>query len=45
VTVGDNCVAGTTSVVTGDIPDDAVVAGVPARALRFRDAPRRLRWG
>ena len=45
VTVGDNCVVGTTSVVTGDIPDDAVVAGVPARVLRLRDAPRRLRWG
>ncbi|HEU4975603.1 MAG TPA: acyltransferase [Baekduia sp.] len=44
-TVGDNCVIGTSSVVTKDVPDDAVVAGVPARVLRMRDTPRTLRWG
>ena len=44
VKVGDNAVIGTTSVVTGDVPDNAVAAGVPARVLRMRDAPRRLRW-
>jgi acetyltransferase-like isoleucine patch superfamily enzyme len=44
VTVGDNCVVGTSTVVTKDVPDDAVVAGVPARVLRFRDAPQTLRW-
>jgi acetyltransferase-like isoleucine patch superfamily enzyme len=43
-TVGDNCVVGTSTVVTKDVPDDAVVAGVPARVLRLRDAPRTLRW-
>ncbi len=44
VTVGDNAVIGTSSVVTGDIPANAVCAGVPARVLRMRETPRRLRW-
>jgi acetyltransferase-like isoleucine patch superfamily enzyme len=44
VTVGDNCVLGTSAVVTKDIPDNAVAAGVPARVIRMRDAPRTLRW-
>jgi acetyltransferase-like isoleucine patch superfamily enzyme len=44
VTVGDNCVIGTNAVVTKDVPDNAVVAGAPARVLRMREAPERLRW-
>src|SRR3954449_2092604 len=44
VTVGDNSVVGTYAVVTGDVPDNAVVGGVPARILRMREAPRTLRW-
>jgi acetyltransferase-like isoleucine patch superfamily enzyme len=44
VTVGDNCVIGTNTVVTKDVPDNAVVAGAPARVLRMRDAPTTLRW-
>jgi len=44
VTVGDNCVIGTNSVVTGDVPENAVAAGAPARVLRMRDAPRAMRW-
>jgi acetyltransferase-like isoleucine patch superfamily enzyme len=43
-TVGDNSVLGTYAVVTRDIPANAVAAGAPARVLRMRDEPQRLRW-
>jgi acetyltransferase-like isoleucine patch superfamily enzyme len=44
VTVGDNSVIGTSSVVTKDLPANSVSAGVPARVLRMREEPERLRW-
>src|SRR2546423_13527753 len=44
VTVGDNCVLGTSAVVTRDVPDNAVVAGIPARVIRMRETPRTLRF-
>ncbi len=44
VTVGDNAVIGTSSVVTKDVPDDAVVGGAPARVLRMRDHPLTLHY-
>jgi acetyltransferase-like isoleucine patch superfamily enzyme len=44
VTVGDNAVIGTSAVVTSDVPDNAVVGGIPARIIRMRDAPKTFRW-
>jgi len=44
VTVGDNCIVGTNSVLTREVPENAVVAGVPARVIRMREAPRSMRW-
>jgi acetyltransferase-like isoleucine patch superfamily enzyme len=44
VTIGDNAIIGTSAVVTKSLPDNAVAAGIPARVIRMRDAPRTLRW-
>ncbi len=43
-TVGDNVIIGTSTVVTKDVPDNAVVAGAPAKLLRMRPEPETLRW-
>ena len=41
VSVGDNAVIGTNTVVTKDLPANAVAGGTPARVLRMREAPER----
>ena len=39
VRVGDNSVVGTSAVVTGDVPDNAVVGGIPARLIACGKPP------
>ncbi|MFD3443756.1 hypothetical protein ACFDTO_04035 [Microbacteriaceae bacterium 4G12] len=41
VRIGSGVVVAAGSIVTSDVPDNAVVAGVPARVLRYRGATER----
>ncbi len=40
LTIGENAIVGAGSVVTGDVPPNAVVAGNPARVIRHLDRPQ-----
>lgn len=37
VTIGENAIIGAGSVVTKDVPDNAVVVGVPAKVIKYLD--------
>ena len=37
VRIGDNAIIGANSVITHDVPSNAIVAGAPARVLRYID--------
>jgi acetyltransferase-like isoleucine patch superfamily enzyme len=41
VKVGERCVLGANSVVTGDIPPFSIAAGAPAKVLRRVEYPER----
>ena len=44
VRIGDGAIVGAGAVVTKDVPDYAVVGGVPAKVLRYRFKPEEIRW-
>jgi acetyltransferase-like isoleucine patch superfamily enzyme len=44
VTIGDNSIVGTSTVVTKDLPANSVSCGAPARVVRMREKPTTLRW-
>ncbi len=37
ITVGNNVIIGANSVVNKDVPDNAIVAGAPAKIIRYRE--------
>ncbi len=37
ITIGSNAIIGTNSVVTKDVPDYAIVGGVPAKLIRYKN--------
>jgi acetyltransferase-like isoleucine patch superfamily enzyme len=44
VSIGENSIVGTSAVVTRSFPQNSVLGGVPARVLRMREQPSRMRW-
>jgi acetyltransferase-like isoleucine patch superfamily enzyme len=45
VTVGENSIIGTNSVVTRSFAPNAVLGGVPAQVIRMRETPQSMSWG
>jgi virginiamycin A acetyltransferase len=43
ITIGDGAIVGACAVVTKDVPPYAVVAGVPARVIRYRFSEKKIR--
>ena len=41
--IGNGVIAGAGAVITKDVPDYAVVAGVPARVIRYRCSPEEIK--
>ena len=39
ITIGNNVIIGTNAVVNKDVPNDCIVAGVPAKVIRTVDVP------
>lgn len=37
ITIGDNAIIGANAVVINDVPENAVVVGVPAKVIKFRN--------
>ena len=37
ITIGDNVIIAPNAVVVKDVPDNAVVGGVPAKIIKFKD--------
>lgn len=44
VTIGDNAVVGALTLVNKDVPDNAVVGGIPAKVLRWRTEDDIKKW-
>jgi acetyltransferase-like isoleucine patch superfamily enzyme len=42
VRIGENAIIGAGSVVTKDIPDNAIAAGVPAKVIKYRTEGQRI---
>lgn len=44
VTIGDGAIVGAGSLVTKDVPPYAIVAGVPAKIIRYRFTVEQIKW-
>lgn len=42
VTIGNNVIIGGGSIVIDDIPDNAIVVGVPGKIIKYRDLPEKV---